>query len=319
MLKNILSVAIVFLLFIAPVIGLSQEIEKIRPNKDILVKITYGKKDGEFGRKNLEHDDSLTPRSFTFDPAGNIYIADAFNEIPTVQVFNSKGLFLRKIHLKSSRQIPIVVDLAIKNDTLYVLLFRENIQVFTLAGRPIKTIQYYADFDVSNMWTGALNNPSRMEVDSTGNLYLSAENGALVKLDAGGKLLQKWFKVDYYLDLNNNLFVMWLDKQERGLTVKYASDGKKILEDKCETLFPAPLNQSCLLPQFVDREGRMYRSFREKHKDHIIVRVLKYTKLKSVLIETDLYADEFGDYYKVDMNGNVYTINNDLIKYSVAE
>jgi hypothetical protein len=114
------------------------------------------------------------------------------------------------------------------------------------------------DFDLSNKWTDALYNPSRMEIDSVGNIYLSAEAGALAKLDAQGKLLQKWSKVDHYIDTDNNLFVMELNKEKRGRLVKYASDGNKILESTCEALFPAPLNQRCRLPDFVDGEGKMY-------------------------------------------------------------
>jgi hypothetical protein len=150
-----------------------------------------------------------------------------------------------------------------------------------------------------------------------GNILLSAEAGALAKLDAQGKLLQKWSNVDHYLDINKNLFVMELSKERRGHIVKYASDGNKISEGKCEDLFPAPPGQKCRLPEFVDKEGRMYRRFRERLKDGFIARVMKYTKQESTILETDLYVDETSEYYKVDMNGNIYTIKDDLIKYSI--
>ena len=208
---------ILLLLLIAPGAGWSQEKEKItKTNKEIVIKIIYGKNDGEFGRKDLEHNISITPRAFAFDPENNIYIADPLNETPRVQVFNNKGQFLRKISFQSKRTYPFVVsDIAVRDGKLYVLLFREDIQVFTLMGKPIRTIKYYMDFNLSNKWTDALYNPSRMEIDTIGNIYLSAEAGALAKLDAQGKLLQKWSNVDHYLDINNNLFVMELSKEKR--------------------------------------------------------------------------------------------------------
>ena len=318
--KIIVIFTILSLLLIVPLAGWTQENGKrTRLNEEVVVKIKYGKRDGEFGRKDFGDGFPITPRAFTFDSKNNIYIADSANETPRVQVFDYKGKFLRKISLESRFKDPIVIDIEIKASYLYVLLYREDIQVFTLMGKPIRTIKYYMAFDMKNKWTDALYNPSRMEVDSIGNIYLSAEAGALVKLDAQGKLLQKWSYVDHYIDTNSNLFVMELTKTKRGLTAKYASDGNKILESKCEDLFPAPLGQGCRLPDFVDKKGRMYRRFQVKFKDGSITRIIRYTKQKSVLLETDLYFDETSDYYKIDEDGNIYTIKDDFIKYSTSE
>jgi hypothetical protein len=316
---QLFTICLAFL--IVPLTGGAQQNEKrIRLNETTVVKIIYGKKDGQFGRKDLEHDVSITPRAFTFDADHNIYIEDSVHEPPRVQVFNSKGQFLENIFFKSKRPYPLVViDIAVKDGKLYILLYRENIQVFTLAGEPVRTIKYYMDFDLNNEWTDALYYPSKMEVDSIGNIYLSAEAGALAKLDTQGKLLQKWSYVDHYINANDNLFVMELNKEKLGLTVKYASDGHKILESTCEALFPAPLNQKCRLPDFVDKEGKMYRRFHEGFQDGFIARVMKYSKQESLLLETALYVDETSEYYKVDGNGNIYTIKNDLIKYSISK
>jgi hypothetical protein len=311
---------ILLLLFVTPSIGHSQEIKKVTlPNKEVVIKIVYGKREGEFGRKDFSDGSSITPRAFTFDSDNNIYIADSVNNTPRVQVFDYKGKFLRTISLESRFKDPTVIDIVIKDGNLYVLLYRENIQVFTLVGKPNRTIEYYMAFDVKNKWTDALYDPSRMEIDSLGNIYLSSEAGALVKLDAQGKLLQKWAYVDHYIDKDNNLFVMELTKDRRGLIAKYASNGNKILEGKCEDLFPAPSSQSCRLPEFMDKEGRMYRRFRERFKGYHITRIMKFTKQESVLLETDLYADLISEYYKVDNNGNIYTIKDDLVKYSTSE
>jgi len=312
---------IIMLLMIVPVIVWSQENEKrVRLKEEVIVKILYGKKDGQFGRKDLEDGSSVTPRAFAFDPKNNIYIADANNETPRVQVFDSNGQFLRKIIFRSKRAYPFVlIDVAVRDEKLYVLLYREDIQVFTLAGKHIRTIKYFMDFDPSNKWTDALYNPSKMEVDSIGNIYLSAEAGALVKLDSQGKLLEKWSEADHYIDANSNFFVMDLSNGKPILVVEYSSKGNKMLEGKCEDFFPAPSSQKCRLPDFVDKEGNMYRRFQERFKGYHIVRVTRYLKKESVLLETDLYGDETGEYYKVDLNGNIYTIKDNLIKYSSVE
>ncbi len=155
-----------------------------------------------------------------------------------------------------------------------------------------------------------------MEIDSLGNIYLSSEAGAFVKLDSNGKLLQKWSVASHYIDLNSNLFVMDLSKDMPGPVIEYAANGNKILEGKCEGLFPTPSTQRCRLPEFVDKEGEMYRRFRERFKGYHITRVMKYKRQEFVLLEADIYVDETSEYYKVDRDGNIYTIKNDLIKYS---
>lgn len=319
--KKIEVFMVFLLLLIVPVIGWSQENEKrTRLKEEVVVKIKYGKGGGEFGRIDLEDGSSVTPRAFAFDTENNIYIADANNETPRVQVFNSKGQFLRKISFKSNRPYPFVlIDIAVRDGKLYVLLYRENMQVFTLAGKPVRTLNYYKDFDPSNKWSDALSYPSMMEIDSLGNIYLSTQFGSLVKLDAQGKLLQKWPDVDHYIDANSNLFTMKLNWERQEPVVEYASNGNKILEGRCENLFPVPSNLRCLLPDFVDKKGKMYRKYQEKFKDGSIVRVVKYSKQESTLLETDLYGDEAGDYYKVDGDGNIYTIKGDLIKYSTEK
>ncbi len=150
------------MILIVPFHGESQEnAKRTRLKEEVVVKIKYGNKDGEFGRKDLEQDTSVKPRAFAFDAAGNIYIEDSVHEPPRVQVFNFKGQFLRNIFFKSSRPYPFaVIDIAVRDEKLYVLLYRENIQVYTLAGEPIITINYFMSFDLSNKWTDALYYPS---------------------------------------------------------------------------------------------------------------------------------------------------------------
>ena len=49
--------------------------------------------------------------------------------------------------------------------------------------------------------------------------------------------------------------------------------------------------------------------------------ITRYTKQQSTLLGVDLYSDENGYYYKVDDDGNIYTIQikKDLIKYTTSE
>jgi hypothetical protein len=191
-------------------------------------------------------------------------------------------------------------------------MFRENIQVFSLMGQPMQVIKFYMDYDVKKEWTDALYNPTWLEVDSVGHIYLSTRFGALVKLDAQGAILQKWSNVDHYLNVDGNLFIMDFEKERSGKVVKYSPDGKKLTESTCEALFSAPAKQSCRLPMFIDKNGRMFRKFNDMH-------VTRYSKKKAIWFGVDLYSDEDGDYYKVDGNGNIYTIKDDLIKYVTSE
>ncbi len=56
---------ICLLILLVPLAGWTQEKEKrIRLKEEVVVKIKYGNKDGEFGRKDLEQDGSITTEAF---------------------------------------------------------------------------------------------------------------------------------------------------------------------------------------------------------------------------------------------------------------
>lgn len=300
----------IFLFFFPQAGYLEQSDNVVRCKKMQLVQIKYGTREGEFGREEFEGGFFTAPKAFALDSNNNIYIADSVNPIPRVQVFNDKGKFLRKIDLQSKQKPLPVVDITINNNELYVMV-GEDIQIYDLSGRRIHTIRYYQDFDVNKPWTDALYSPTRLEVDLKGNIFLSTRFGALAKLSPQGTLLEKWSNVDHYIDSDGNLFVMDLNKENRGKVAKFSVDGKRIMESVCDALFPSRSN-SCRLPMYLDKQGNMYRIFKDLY-------VTKYTKQKSTLLAVDLYFDENGYYYKVDVDGNIYSIKDDLLKYSCVE
>jgi hypothetical protein len=85
-------------------------------------------------------------------------------------------------------------------------------------------------------------------------------------------------------------------------------------------MFAAPPNQKCKLPTFVDKKGRMYRIFGD-FPDPANSIITRYTKQQSTLLGVNLYFDENLYYYKVDADGNIYTIQvkGNLVKYVSLE
>jgi outer membrane protein assembly factor BamB len=309
------AMSVLFLLLAPSAAYLQENANIIHSKKEVIIAVKFGQKNGEFG-----YDESggffTAPKAFAFDSDKNVYITDsAHQKIPRVQEFNSRGEFVRKINVESRNHA--IVDIAIHNNNLYVLTSMENIQVFSLSGQHIRTIKYVLNYDVKEEWTAALYEATRLEIDTKGNLYQSTRFGALVKLSPEGAILQKWSKVDHYLDSDGNLFIT--DWMKNGKVIKYDADGKKLAESTCEAMFAAPPNQECRMPTFIDKKGRMYRIFSGSFNPNTIV--TRYTKQQSTLLGVTLYSDEDGFYYKVDGDGNIYTIQikKDLIKYVSPE
>jgi hypothetical protein len=308
-----LTLSALLLIFVPSEAYLQENNKVIYPKKEVVVMIKYGEKNGEFG-----YEESVgfyyAPKAFAFDSDKNVYIADNAQKTPRVQELNKKGEFVRIINVDTKIRNNIQ-DVAIHEKNLYVLA--DNIQVFNLSGRLVRTIKYAMHHDIKKEWTEALSMPERLEIDSSGNVYLSTRFGALVKLSPDGAILQKWSKVDHYLGPNGNLFIT--DWMKNGKVIEYDVDGGKLTESTCEAMFGAPLNQECRMPTFVDKKGRMYRIFSGSFEPNTIV--TRYTKQHFELLGVTLYSDQDGFYYKVDDEGNIYTIQikKDLIKYMSPE
>lgn len=282
----------------------------IHPNRKVILQIKYGDQDGKFGYVAFKEDSPLAPKAFAFDPNGNVYIGDSMHN--RVQIFNNSGTFVKKIDLeKSERKNPLIVDISFKNKLLYVLVYRENVQIYDSNGRHVKTINLREKLDEREPWAYALSQPHRLYADNKGNIFISGFDNSLVKLNNQGHIIQKWSKVDFYLEDNGNSYVMNLQEEFRGKVVKYDADGNKLQDGYCNVIFPAPVTD-CRLPEFIDKHGRMYRMFND-------VYITRYSKQQSVLLGVDLYVDEDGYYYKVDTDGNIYTIKKDLIEYLGSE
>ena len=246
------AMSFLFLLVVPSESHLQESSNVIHPKKEVIVAIKYGEKNGEFGYKTSEPGGFFgAPRAFAFDSGKNVYIADGVQKIPRVQEFNDRGEFVRKNNVDAEIR-KYIMDIAIHQNNLYVLA--DNIQVFSLSGKLLSTIKYAMSFDVNQKWTDALYMPSRIEIDSIGNIYLSTQASALVKLSPDGAILDKWSWVDHYLDTDGNLFIMNFFEKS-GKVVKYGPDGNKLIESTCDAMFATPSNQKCKLPTFIDKKG----------------------------------------------------------------
>jgi hypothetical protein len=147
------SVAFSFLLLAPSAAHLQESNNIIHPEKEVIISIKYGEKNGEFGYTSREPGGFFTsPKAFAFDSHKNIYITDSAQKIPRIQVFNVRGEFVRIINVDAKIR-KYIMDIAIHDKKLYVLA--DNIQVFSLSGRLDRTIKYAMDYDLKKEWTDA--------------------------------------------------------------------------------------------------------------------------------------------------------------------
>lgn len=120
-----------------------------------------------------------TVTAMTVDPSGNIYVADAQHR-PSIQVFDSKGVYLRGWGEHSggpqnfSFPIGIAVDAA--GRVLVADAIRQTISVFSPEG------QYLFRFGGLGPGPGNLGYPAGLDMDTVGRLYVSETANARLQV-----------------------------------------------------------------------------------------------------------------------------------------
>ena len=132
-----------------------------------------GDRDGQFNRS----------RGLTVSAAGDVYVADTFND--RIQKFDANGTFLFEIDDRLRKPSGVATDAA---GNLYVAdTHRNRIRKYDSTG------QFLTEFGSQGAGNGQFESPSDVAVDPAGNLYVAdTGNHRVQKLDATGGYLAQW-------------------------------------------------------------------------------------------------------------------------------
>jgi len=138
---------------------------------------------------DLKWGDFDWPYSIAIDSAGNVYVADTWNN--RIQKFNATGSFITKWGSEGSAngQFYIPEGVAVDNEgNVYVAdSFNNRIQKFDSTGSFITKWGSYGTED------GQFEQPYGVDVDSAGNVYVTdAQNHRVQKFNATGSFITKW-------------------------------------------------------------------------------------------------------------------------------
>jgi DNA-binding beta-propeller fold protein YncE len=182
-----------------------------------------------WGEKGSDDGQFFQPKDVAVDRAGNVYVADTLNH--RVQVFDSKGKFLRKWgekgsgHVQFDRPEGIAVDEA---GNVYVAdTLNHRVQVFNSTGQPLKKWGEKGSGD------GDFQRPQGIAVDGAGNVFVAdVDNRRIQVFDSKSQFLRKgdgsllgsggdkWiFPMETVVDAAGEVHVTTLDPKEKPVQV----------------------------------------------------------------------------------------------------
>ena len=129
------------------------------------------------------------PADIAFDPSGNLYITDTFNN--RVQSFSANGTFLTTWGSGGADdgqfQSPHGIEVGPSGHVYVVDTVNHRIQVFSPEGT------FLTKWGSKGSADGQFESPEWIAIDSTDNVYVSdRDNDRVQKFDSSGKFLTKW-------------------------------------------------------------------------------------------------------------------------------
>ena len=270
---------------------------------------------------DLKWGDFDWPYSIAIDSAGNVYVADTWNN--RIQKFNATGSFITKWGSEGSAngQFYIPEGVAVDNEgNVYVAdSFNNRIQKFDSTGSFITKWGSYGTED------GQFEQPYGVDVDSAGNVYVTdAQNHRVQKFNATGSFITKWgsygtedgqFNHPYVISVDNvgNVYVADTDNHR---IQKFNATGSFITKwgegrGSADGQFYHPFGVG------VDNEGNVYVADSYNH------RIQKFNATGSFITKWGGYGPGDGQFHlpydiAIDTEGNVYvadTWNNRIQKF----
>jgi len=158
----------------------SNQVYVFTPDGNLVTKFGgEGKGNGKFGQ--------FSPQELAVGPDGRIYVADenkndADEYIYRIQIFSSKGQWLKSIPLESDWDAPDGMNFGPDGNLYTVGFMSDAIVQYDPNGKLLNKLEV----------TDGLGGPQGLDIDTAGNLYIASWDKGVLKLDPQGNLLGQW-------------------------------------------------------------------------------------------------------------------------------